>query len=79
MAGIVGDGSDMPGNTCSNCITFKYKCTYMEAATVRIDVWRVVRNDMADLNTICRRDNLTQGKDGLVRCMMRATGSPVPA
>ena len=25
----------MPGNTCSNCIAFKYKCTYVETAAVR--------------------------------------------
>ena len=34
----VGDGGNMPGNTCSNCIAFKYKCTYVETASVRMSV-----------------------------------------
>ena len=38
MCGTVGDGGNMPGNTCSNCIAFKYKCTYVETASVRMSV-----------------------------------------
>ena len=30
-----GDGGQMPGNRCSNCIAFHFQCTYVEAAKVR--------------------------------------------
>ncbi|GBE88069.1 predicted protein [Sparassis crispa] len=29
------DGSQMPNNRCSNCVTYNYECTYMEAAKKR--------------------------------------------
>ncbi|KAL4064599.1 fungal-specific transcription factor domain-containing protein [Scleroderma citrinum] len=29
------DGSQMPGNRCSNCIAYNFECTYMEAARKR--------------------------------------------
>ncbi|KAF8557065.1 hypothetical protein OG21DRAFT_1435731 [Imleria badia] len=29
------DGSQMPGNRCSNCITYSFECTYVEAAKKR--------------------------------------------
>ncbi|KAI0081043.1 hypothetical protein K474DRAFT_57243 [Panus rudis PR-1116 ss-1] len=29
------DGGSMPGNRCSNCITYNYECTYVEAAKKR--------------------------------------------
>ncbi|KAG1759731.1 fungal-specific transcription factor domain-containing protein [Suillus occidentalis] len=29
------DGSQMPGNRCSNCIAYNFECTYVEAAKVR--------------------------------------------
>ncbi|KAG1905387.1 fungal-specific transcription factor domain-containing protein [Suillus fuscotomentosus] len=29
------DGSQMPGNRCSNCIAYNFECTYIEAAKVR--------------------------------------------
>ncbi|KAG6334450.1 hypothetical protein ID866_4639 [Astraeus odoratus] len=32
---IIGDGSQMPGNRCSNCIAYNFDCTYMEAARKR--------------------------------------------
>lgn len=30
-----GDGVQMPGNRCSNCIAYNYECSYIEAAKVR--------------------------------------------
>ncbi|KIM80404.1 hypothetical protein PILCRDRAFT_789690 [Piloderma croceum F 1598] len=31
----LGDGGQMPGNKCSNCIAYNYECTYVEAAKKR--------------------------------------------
>jgi hypothetical protein len=31
----VGDGGQMPGNRCSNCIAYNFDCMYVEAAKVR--------------------------------------------
>ena len=30
-----GDGGQMPGKRCSNCVTYNLDCTYVEAAKVR--------------------------------------------
>src|SRR5882757_11067434 len=31
---IIGDGVQMPGNRCSNCVSYSLKCTYIEASKV---------------------------------------------
>jgi hypothetical protein len=31
----LGDGSQMPGNKCSNCSAYNFECKYEEAAKVR--------------------------------------------
>jgi len=31
---VLGDGGQTAGNTCSNCASFNYECTYLEAARV---------------------------------------------
>ncbi|KAH9847217.1 fungal-specific transcription factor domain-containing protein [Lenzites betulinus] len=30
------DGAQMPGNRCSNCVSYRLECTYVEAAKVRV-------------------------------------------
>ena len=30
-----GDGAQMPNNRCSNCVSYRLECTYVEAAKVR--------------------------------------------
>ncbi|TFK36748.1 fungal-specific transcription factor domain-containing protein [Crucibulum laeve] len=32
---FIGDGVQMPGNRCSNCIAYSFECTYVEAAKKR--------------------------------------------
>ncbi|OBZ66208.1 hypothetical protein A0H81_13860 [Grifola frondosa] len=34
-AGSEGDGGQMPKNRCSNCVSYNYECTYVEAAKKR--------------------------------------------
>ena len=31
---FLGDGGQMPGNKCTNCVTYNHECTYVEAAKV---------------------------------------------
>ncbi|KAG1887099.1 fungal-specific transcription factor domain-containing protein [Suillus subluteus] len=35
------DGSQMPGNRCSNCVAYNFECTYVEAAKVCSPPWYV--------------------------------------
>ncbi|KZT07891.1 uncharacterized protein LAESUDRAFT_724358 [Laetiporus sulphureus 93-53] len=36
------DGTQMPNNRCTNCITYSYQCTYVEAAQKRISSKRYI-------------------------------------
>lgn len=55
----------MPGNTCNNCIAFKYNCTYVEGASVRIAVEVQHKGTWLTGSTVRRREFPTQGKDPL--------------
>ena len=34
LISIIGDGVQMPGNRCSNCVSYSLECTYVEASKV---------------------------------------------
>jgi hypothetical protein len=50
---ITGDGIHMPGNRCSNCVSYDLDCTYVEASKVRIGVTAAqgTPNDILSLET----------------------------
>jgi hypothetical protein len=50
---ITGDGVHMPGNRCSNCVSYDLDCTYVEASKVRIGVTAAqgTPNDILSLET----------------------------
>lgn len=33
---VIGDGVHMPGNRCSNCVSYSLECTYVEASKVMV-------------------------------------------
>ena len=40
---IIGDGVQMPGNRCSNCVSYSLDCTYVEASKVWFCVLNVAQ------------------------------------
>ena len=64
---LAGDGVQMPGNRCSNCISYSLDCTYVEAAKVR----SIRLESLCNLMKVGRNADRPRGKS--------AYGSPATA